>query len=85
MSVDEYQYRVIGIEQPIVASPQVKEVKVIKKRSLVPGGTRSANVGDFDIKANEIVHLKLNNGFSLWLRADDLLDEFGKPNISRVS
>ncbi|HMW19623.1 MAG TPA: CHAT domain-containing protein [Nitrosomonas sp.] len=85
MSVDEYQYRVIGIEQPTVASPQVKEVKVIKKRSLVPGGTRSANVGDFDIKANEIVHLKLNNGFSLWLRADDLLDEFGKPNISRGS
>ena len=85
MSVDEYQYRVIGIEQPVVASPQVKEVKVIKKRGLVPGSTRSANVSDFDIKANEIVRLELNNGFSLWLRADDLLDEFGKLNLSRGS
>ena len=83
MSVDTYQYRVIGIEQSTVVSPQVKEVKIVKKRSLLPGSSRTAYVDNFDFKANEIVRVELNNGFSLWLRADDLLDEFGKPNISR--
>lgn len=85
MSADEYQYRVIGIEQPTIVSPQVTKVKIVKKRSVVPGSTRAANMGNFDIKANEIVQIELSNGFSLWLRADDLLDEFGKLNINRGS
>lgn len=85
MSTDEYQYRVIGIEQATAASPQVKEVKIVRKRSLIPGSARTTGTDSFGIKTNEIVCVKLHNGFSLWLRADDLLDEFGKPNISRGS
>ena len=88
MSADENQYRVIGInseETDKAIQLKFKELEAVKIRSLIPGSARSSDTHVFDVKANEIVRVELNNGFSLWLRADDLLDEFGKLNISRGS
>ena len=57
-------------------------VKINYAHRLEPGRTRGT-AGETDVASTDVAHVTLENGFELWIRADDLIQEHGRETTSR--
>ncbi len=69
-------FQVAGI-QGNSAPPKANDVVITSSRRLLPRSLRDSAAGELDILEDEVVRVELDNGFVLWTRADDLIDEHG--------
>jgi hypothetical protein len=69
----------INLEQP----PKSSLVKIKTHRRLMPGRARDGITDELDVASDEVVRVELNNGFVQWIRADDLIREYGEHTLSR--
>ncbi len=67
-----------------VSTPSGSEVTFIPLGSVQPGGSRAAAAAEpAVIPADAIARVTLDNGFELWIRADDLMQEAGSKAETR--
>ncbi len=75
-------FHVTGI-QGNTETPVTRDVTIASNRRLLPRGLRESGAGEMVVQADEVVRVELNNGFVLWTRADDLIDEHGTQVLGR--
>ncbi|MFZ2041172.1 MAG: hypothetical protein WAV08_10785, partial [Desulfobacterales bacterium] len=75
-------FHVTGI-QGNTETPVTREVTIASNRRLLPRGLRESGADAMVVQADEVVRVELNNGFVLWMRADDLIDEHGTQVLGR--
>ncbi len=76
-------YRICGIRGAVENVPQTSHVSITSHKRLIPGRARDGVTGELDVNADEVVRVELQNGFVHWIRADDLVREYGEHSISR--
>ena len=77
-------YTLRGREEVVAVEPdQRPEVSVTSRRRVVPGSAREGGVGEVRAQGDEVVRVELENGFTLWTRADDLVRERGRKSVGR--
>ena len=75
-------YRMRG-ELQKSALPATQEVAVVSSRRLLPGSSRASGLAEVEVGSDEVVRVELENGFALWMRADDLFRERGRKVVGR--
>ncbi len=66
-----------------VSAPRTDAVTVTTRRRVVLGSRRDTSVGEVNVARDEVARVELENGFVLWMRADDLIRERGTRTSSR--
>lgn len=76
-------YRIRGTAIDVEKPPKSSAVQLKTHRRLVPGRARDGITDELDVMSDEVVRVELNNGFVHWIRADDLIREYGEHALSR--
>ncbi len=76
-------YRIRGKQDKVDSVPQTSHVSIISQRRLIPGRAREGVTDELDVASDDIVRVELQNGFVHWIRADDLIREYGERSASR--
>ncbi len=64
-------------------APLPSSAHITSHRRLIPGRARDGVAGEEEVSADEVVRVELSNGFVHWIRADDLVREYGEKGPSR--
>ncbi|MET0028107.1 MAG: alpha/beta fold hydrolase [Candidatus Thiodiazotropha sp.] len=76
-------YRIRGTRGTVENVPMTSQVTIESHKRLIPGRARDGVTDELDVSADEVVRVELQNGFVHWIRADDLVREYGEHSVSR--
>lgn len=76
-------YRIRGTLNDAGKAPKLSAIKIKTHKQLIPGRARDGITDEMDVASDDVVRVELANGFVHWVRADQLVREYGEQALSR--